>query len=26
MTAIALKSVLAAAAMLFTPAGGYHGH
>src|SRR5690348_16209923 len=26
MTAIALKSALAAAAMLFTPAGGYHGH
>lgn len=26
MTAIALKSVLAAAAMMFTPAGGYHGH
>jgi hypothetical protein len=26
MTAIALKSVLAAAAMLLTPAGGYHGH
>jgi hypothetical protein len=26
VTAIALKSVLAAAAMLFTPGGGYHGH
>lgn len=26
MTAIALKSALAAAALLFTPAGGYHGH
>ncbi|MGZ6622449.1 MAG: hypothetical protein ACXVHD_22750, partial [Solirubrobacteraceae bacterium] len=26
MTAITLKSALAAAAMLFTPAGGYHGH
>jgi hypothetical protein len=26
VTAIALKSALAAAAMLFTPAGGYHGH
>ena len=26
MTGMALKSVLAAAAMLFTPAGGYHGH
>ena len=25
-TALTLKSVLATAAMLFTPAGGYHGH
>ncbi len=26
MTGMTLKSALAAAAMLFTPAGGYHGH